>query len=379
MDAKYIIVGGGIGGLCTAIALQRKGLEVKVYERAPKLKGLGAGLGLASNAMKALKDIGIMAEITAHALQIKHVGIRSRKGKWLSRNNMETFASKSGLGNFTIHRGDLHTALLALLKPGTLFEAKTCVGLRQTPEQVVVQFADGTEAVGEYVIGADGIHSPVREAVAPEAKLRYAGYTCWRGVVEGISVSDFSETWGSEGRFGIVPLKGDRVYFFATKNAPENDPQMASWTASDLKQNFAGYHAPIAEILDAAEGFPLLWNDIIDLAPLEKYAYGRVLLTGDAAHATTPNMGQGACMAIVDAAVLANCLAKNTDSQIAFQRFDELRLARTHMIVNNSWRFGRIAQLENPLLGGLRNLAMSATPARLGERRMEALYEVDLG
>ncbi|MEL6845129.1 MAG: FAD-dependent monooxygenase, partial [Bacteroidota bacterium] len=308
MQHKYIIIGGGIGGLCTAIALQRKGIEVMVYERVPKLVGLGAGLVLAPNAMKALYDIGIAEEIIDISRAMKIMGIRSRKGSWLSKNDMQYFANKRGYGNYTVHRGELHEAFLALLKPDSLVEGKECVGLQQTEDQVQLQFADGTEAIGEYVIGADGIHSPVRKAVAPDSRLRYAGYTCWRGVVEDVPVEEFSETWGENGRFGVVPLTRDRVYFFATKNAPQNDSQMANWTAADLAANFEGYHEPIGRVLEAAEGFPLLWNDIIDLEPLKQYAYDRVLLTGDAAHATTPNMGQGACMAIVDAAALANCL-----------------------------------------------------------------------
>ena len=379
MDAKYIIIGGGIGGLCTAIALQRKGLEVKVYERVPKLIGLGAGLVLAPNAMKALYDIGIAEEVIAVARAMKVMGIRSRKGTWLSKNDMQYFANKRGYGNYTVHRGELHEALLALLQPASLVEGKECVGIQQSNRQVEVSFADGSQAIAEYVIGADGIHSPVRRAIAPESKIRYAGYTCWRGIAENLALDEFSETWGENGRFGIVPLTKDRVYFFATKNAPQNDPQMANWTADDLAANFKEYHEPIGKVLGASMGMPLLWNDIIDLEPLKKYAYDRIVLTGDAAHATTPNMGQGACMAIVDAAALANCLSKNADPQIAFQRFEALRLARTHSIVNNSWRFGRMAQLENPLLSRLRNFALIATPQKLGERQVESLYEVDLG
>ncbi|MEL7530692.1 MAG: FAD-dependent monooxygenase [Bacteroidota bacterium] len=379
MDAKYIIIGGGIGGLCTAIALQRKGLEVKVYERVPKLRGLGAGLVLAPNAMKALYEMGIAKEIIAVARAMKIMGIRSRKGTWLSKNDMQYFANKRGYGNYTVHRGELHEKLLSLLKPGSLVEGKECIGIEQTDQQLEVQFADGSTAIGAFVIGADGIHSPVRKAIAPESKIRYAGYTCWRGIAQNLPLEHFSETWGERGRFGIVPLTEDRVYFFATKNAPQNDAQMAQWTADDLATNFEGYHEPIAAVLAAARDFPLLWNDIIDLEPLEKYAYDRIVLTGDAAHATTPNMGQGACMAIVDAAALANCISKNADPQIAFQRFEDLRLARTHSIVNNSWRFGRMAQLENPWLSRLRNFALSATPQKLGERQVESLYEVDLG
>lgn len=383
MTPHFLIIGGGIGGLTTAIALQRLGISVSVYEREAQLKGLGAGLVIAANAMKALKQIGIAKAVEAIGYPIGPASIRNTQGAFLTRSDLDTLTNSATLRSYAVHRADLHQMLLSLLEPDTLVEGKECASVEQNDVGVRVRFTDGTLATGTYLIGADGIHSAVRRSVFPEAVLRYSGYTCWRGVItmdpaahQGLG---FSETWGRNGRFGIVPLTQNRVYFFATKNAPAQDSQMANWGIQDLRENFKTYHAPIPDLITQTQESDLLWNDIVDIAPLKQFAYGRILLQGDAAHATTPNLGQGACMAIEDAAVLQNCLQKEPDPLRAFQRFEQHRLPRTTRIVNNSWQFGKLSQTENRLIAGLRNLAVRLTPNSVNERQFKWLYEVDLG
>jgi 2-polyprenyl-6-methoxyphenol hydroxylase-like FAD-dependent oxidoreductase len=383
MTPQFLIIGGGIGGLCTAIALQRNGHSVKVFERAAPLRGLGAGLVIGANAMKALQQIGIAESIEQIGHPIAGASIRNAKGDYLTRADGDFFRDQYGLGNYAVQRAELHQKLMALLAPGTLTEGKACEAWEQNNEGVSVRFQDGTEAKGDFLIGADGIHSVVRNNLLPQSQARYSGYTCWRSVItldpEEFVELGFSETWGRKGRFGIVPLSQNRVYFFATKNAPQHDPQMADWGVRDLIDNFGSYHDPIRAILERTRDEDLIWNDIIDIAPLKQFAFGRVLLQGDAAHATTPNLGQGACMAIEDAATLMNCLRKENQVQQAFQRFEQLRLARTTRIVNNSWQFGKLSQTENRLVAGLRNLAVRFTPNRVNEKQFKWLYEVDLG
>jgi 2-polyprenyl-6-methoxyphenol hydroxylase-like FAD-dependent oxidoreductase len=209
------ILGGGIGGLCTAIALQRKGFEVKVYESAPRLKPLGAGLVLAANAVKALVDIGIGQELMQTGAVLSSFEILQENGKVITRTNSLEVSKKFGTDNFTIHRADLHRLLLNYLQPGTLVVGATCKDVEQTNNGVRVFFEDGSELHTDFLIAADGVHSVVRQKLLPESKPRYAGYTCWRAVVEGqpdgFQANKATETWGSRGRFGLVPLSGNRI------------------------------------------------------------------------------------------------------------------------------------------------------------------------
>jgi 2-polyprenyl-6-methoxyphenol hydroxylase-like FAD-dependent oxidoreductase len=258
---------------------------------------------------------------------------------------------------------------------------KRCAGVKQTDTEVRVTFTDGTQVSSDALIACDGVHSVVRQQYVPDSVPRYAGYTCWRGVIdqlpEGFDDTLATETWGNRGRVGIVPLAGGRIYWFACVNAPRNDPKMAKLRGNDLAALFKDYHFPVPQVLAMSPDDRIIWNDIIDIKPIRQFTFGRVALLGDAAHATTPNMGQGACQAIEDAIVLANCLAAHADIADAFRAYESRRVARTTTIMNRSRQIGRLAQLENGFLSRMRNAALRLVPARVNEKQLEFLYNVD--
>jgi 2-polyprenyl-6-methoxyphenol hydroxylase-like FAD-dependent oxidoreductase len=377
----YAIIGGGIGGLTLAVALQRKGFNVKVYENAPAWKPLGAGLGLAGNAIKAFREIGIEEDILRLGKVIKQIHIKTASGKKILTTDSEKVSARYGVvNNFAIHRADLHEVLVSLLLPGTVVLNKRCEDFQSTPQGVKLTFQDGTSAEADFVIASDGIHSVFRKKLVSGSKPRYSGYTCWRGVISDLP-SDFdmnetSESWGAGSRFGLVPLTGNRVYWFACLNAPQNDTVMKSLGAEEILSFFKDFHDPIPQLLQRVRDQDVIWSDIIDIKPLKKFAFGNVLLMGDAAHATTPNMGQGACMAIEDACVLANLLEKQMQPDRAFIEFEKQRIGRTTRIVNDSWMLGKVAQWENPLLVSMRNWLMSVTPESATERQFQFIYNV---
>jgi 2-polyprenyl-6-methoxyphenol hydroxylase-like FAD-dependent oxidoreductase len=375
----FAILGGGIGGLTLAIALQRKNINVTVYEAAPQWKPVGAGLGLAGNAVKAFREIGIDQDVLREGKVLKKVVIRSKGGKALMSTDSEAVSKRFGVvNNFTIHRADLHNVLISKLQPGTVQLDKACVDFTQSDDGVIINFKDGTVAKADYMIAADGIHSVARKKLLSHVKTRYAGYTCWRGVTDdlppGLDPDETSETWGQGARVGIVPLTRDRVYWFLCVNAGQNDPMMRSLTPMDLLSFVRDFHAPIPELIKRTT--KVIWNDIIDIEPIGQFAFDRVVLMGDAAHATTPNMGQGACMAIEDAAVLSNLI--ESDEEAAFRIFEEKRIRRTTKIVNDSWQIGKMAQWENPVLTSLRNAALSLMPGRVTDNTFKFIYDVTL-
>lgn len=377
---NFAIIGGGIGGLTLAVALHRKGIAAKVFESAPSFKPIGAGLGLAANAVKAYVDIGIDQEVVGAGKKLKRAYVKDHRGNTITQTDIEELTLRFGvLNSFTIHRADLHEVLADQLAPGTLTFGKSVVDVHQDSTGVTLTFSDGLKQQAEYVIACDGIHSVIRRKLLPQSLPRYSGYTCWRAVSDNIpthlNLDETTESWGSGKRFGVVPLNNNRVYWFATLNAKQDDPRMRSATVNDLKAFFRDFHSPIPEILARTRDEQLIWGDIIDLKPIHQFAFGRILLMGDAAHATTPNLGQGACMAIEDAASLANALRKYEPEE-AFRKFEAHRIVRTTSIVNQSRTFGRIAQLENPLLIALRNAAFRRVPVGTIHKQLKELYEV---
>ena len=375
------ILGGGIGGLCTAIGLQRSGYDVTVYEGASELRALGAGLALSANAMLALRQLKLEESVKSVGHAFDQVTLLDQRGKTISTTDMDSVAAAYGAGNFSVHRADLQRVLVNQLNHGTLQLGKRCTEVIRGNQQVELRFEDGTEVAVAGLIAFDGIHSVVRKMLLPQTTLRYAGYTCWRAVIPYTfhhHAKRFSETWGTRGRFGIVPLINQRVYWFATMSARRNDPQLRDYKVADLLNNFQDYHVPISDIIANTSDEQLLWNDILDFKPIEHYAFGNIVLAGDAAHAMTPNMGQGAGMAIEDAAVLVNCLTRHRTINEAFHHFEQRRKKRVSSIVNGAFRLGQVAQLRNSWLGALRNGLLRILPERISQQQMDSLYRVNL-
>lgn len=376
---KYTILGGGIAGLTTAIALQKIGIYAQVFEAAPEIRPLGAGLLLAANAVQAYERLGIAKKIVQRGLSLPSFSILDQQGRIITQADAAKISRKYGLHNFSIHRATLHEALLAELSPWQVTIGKRATGFERNGREITIRFQDGSTVTTDQVIVADGIHSAIRQQLLPESTPRYAGYTCWRAVIDAgdLDITGASETWGADGRFGIVPLEGNRIYWFACLNAAENEPRFRHYTVEDLKRHFSHFHAPVNEILSRTQDNDLIHNDICDIKPLENFAFGNIVLIGDAAHATTPNMGQGACQAIEDAIVLADELKKNPMPEVAFRAFEQRRVKRTQYVVNNSRVLGRIAQLSHPMLASARNTLFRMLPAAVNERQMRTLYKVD--
>lgn len=378
MNNTVLILGGGIAGLTTAIALQRKHIDFMVFEAVPEITAVGSGISLAGNAMQALEKLSVADDVKAHGHLITSMIIQDEKGNYLSALDTRKFIEEHGMYNVAIHRGDLHKVLLKNIPTEKILTGKKAVRIQEKADGVVVMFADGSEQQGAAVIVAEGIHSAIRKQLLPDSQPRYSGYTCWRGVTEnqwGITQQAI-ETWGPAGRLGYVPIGNNNVYWFACKNAPQLDERMKNFTISDLVKNFNGYAHPIPEIISSTPPENLIWSDISDLKPISRFAFNRVLLIGDAAHATTPNLGQGACLGIEDALLVAEELSQQNDPVVAFKSFELKRLDRAHFIVNTSYRLGKIAQVENKILAGIRNFLVKLTPQHVNEKQVAKVLNI---
>jgi 2-polyprenyl-6-methoxyphenol hydroxylase-like FAD-dependent oxidoreductase len=378
-NKRFAIIGGGIAGLTTAIALNNIGINPEIFESAPTIKGIGAGLVLAANAIKGFQALAIADEIIQQGRLLSSFILYDEKGKEIIKTNSQEISKKYGADNFTISRAALHKLLLSKLDPARIHPGKQVFNLERSKNSVLIKFNDNTYHETDFVVAADGIHSAVRKKLLPEALPRYAGYTCWRAIIDNsnLNLTESSETWGTRGRFGIVPLTGNEIYWFACINAPGNDRKMQEMKIKDLANIFKDYHQPIPEILRGTKDENLIWNDIIDLKPTNQFAFDNIVLIGDAAHATTPNMGQGACQAVEDAVVLADELNTNSNYITAFKKFEQRRIKRTRFIVNRSWNIGKMAQTDNKILAGLRNFLFRQVPAGFNEQQIKKLYDVD--
>jgi 2-polyprenyl-6-methoxyphenol hydroxylase-like FAD-dependent oxidoreductase len=373
MGPKIAIIGGGIGGLTAAVALTRQGLAVEVYEQAPVLQEVGAGVGLWPNAMTALEPIGLSGKVAQLTARVARQGLRRPDGTWLMRIPGELMAKRWGAGFVLVHRAELQRLLAAELDPAVIHLGARFTGLEDNGQAVTARFADGREVQADVLVGADGVHSIVRATLFGPVVLRYRGYTAVRSVTPAGSVplpADGTETWGRGARFGLGPTSGERIIWYATWNASAGGDQDGD-TAARLHKIFGAWHDPIPAIIEATPQAALIRNDIYDRRPTRTWARGRVALIGDAIHPMTPDLAQGACQAIADATTLATCLAGSRDTRAALREYQQRRwrnAATTTLMARNT---GTMGQWEGRITSAARDALMRAMPLSVQLRQLD--------
>ncbi|GIE80743.1 FAD-dependent oxidoreductase [Actinoplanes philippinensis] len=357
-----MVIGAGIGGLGAALGLIRHGWTVTVLERAPEFRPVGAGLVLQANGLRCLDALGVGDAVRDHGRPDVSGGTRRADGRWLARVPAGELERALGTPALGVHRATLHELLLGALPAGVVRTGAPVTAV--TAEgQVTYDGPAGPVHLGaDLVVGADGINSVVRRTLWPDAAgPAPIGVRAWRGVTppwRGDLV--VAITWGPGAEFGIVPLTDGRVYWFAAVNAAPTAP------ATGVPDRFHRWHDPIPALI-AATG-TVLRDDLACLdEPLSTYVRGRVVLLGDAAHAMTPNLGQGANQALEDAVVLAAV----ADRPGGLAAYDARRRPRSQRVARASRAIGRFGQqLEHPVAVAARNTVVRLTPPRLALRSM---------
>jgi 2-polyprenyl-6-methoxyphenol hydroxylase-like FAD-dependent oxidoreductase len=367
---RVVVVGGGIGELSAAIGLREAGHEVVVLERAPRIDPVGAGITLFANAMRALARLGVREAVAARGAAATRSAILTSAGRELAQVPPDLLE-----GTVAIHRADLQAVLVDAAGDVRLGVEVTAV--EQDAGAVIVRAESGAEERGDLVVGADGIGSVVRRAIA-DAPPRYAGYTAWRGVSRvAIEPGRLSESWGVGERFGLVDIGGGRTYWFATKNAPEGEPDEPGARKAEIRRRFSGWHEPISAVAESADENDILRDDVYYLEPLQRWSSGRIVLLGDAAHATTPGAGQGAAQAIEDAVVLAERVANGGELAAALAEYESSRRPRARAVLKLSRRADRAGQLASPLGCRLRNTIVARLPQRARWRQLEPIVRYE--
>jgi 2-polyprenyl-6-methoxyphenol hydroxylase-like FAD-dependent oxidoreductase len=352
-----VVVGAGIAGLATAAALHRLGHRVTVLEQRDNTSS-GAGISIWPNALAALDQIGLGDHVRAAGGRITAGAMRRYDGTWLRHPAPERITTALGEPLVVVGRSVLRDILEGALDPASLRYGTPVVAARQSAEAVHLELSDGSTLSGDAVVGADGTHSTLARSLNGPLAHRYTGYTAWRGVAEFDLDSDLAgETMGPGVEVGHVPMGPGRTYWFAAHRAPEG-ARSTGGELDHLRGLLSRWADPIPALLAATAAEQVLRNDLYDRAPARRWAHGRVVLVGDAAHPMRPHLGQGGCQGIEDAAVLAHLLAAHGDPPAAFARFQAARQPRVRALVRESRLIGRAVNLRP---AGLSDLMVRAT------------------
>jgi 2-polyprenyl-6-methoxyphenol hydroxylase-like FAD-dependent oxidoreductase len=336
---RVIVIGAGIGGLTAALTLRRAGLEVSVFEQAPQLREIGAGIQISPNATRILHRLGLAEPLRRVAVRPLAIEIhRWDDGRLLTCQRLADVCEQSfGAPYYHLHRPDLLEVLGAALPDGVLHLDHRCVGIVQHASEVEVKFHNGVTVDADLVVGADGIHSTIRGLILGTESPRFSGHVAYRGLVHAARLAHLglevnaSMWWGPDHHF-VHYYVGEGARYLNWVAIGRGEWRIESWTArgeiADALQEFAGWHPQVAAIISAAE-FTNRWA-LYDRDPLPNWSIGRVTLLGDAAHAMLPYMAQGAGQSIEDAAVLAKCLERVdlNDVTAALRRYEEIRRPR---------------------------------------------------
>lgn len=360
------IVGGGIGGLTAALALRQAGYESEVFEQAPALLDVGAAIAIWPNAMRVLDRLQLAAKILEQAGVMEEIRWLDQRGWLINRVSIAGYKYPA----VAVHRADLQHTLLTALPETSIHLGCELVNYAERGDKIVTTFANGDSIDSDLLIGADGIHSCVRSQFINDNDPIDRGYTVWRGIApfvpSNIPSATAIEFHGRGKRFGIGPVGPGRTGWWGTVNNAET---------YDLAHLFAGWYAPVLQLIEATPPSSILKTAACDRPATRTWGSGRLTLLGDAIHPTTPNLGQGGCLAMEDAFVLAGCFEKYGPTEEALRNYEHSRYRRTSAISTYSRLYGAVGQWENIFARGLRRTALSLIPEALAQRVMQIVFE----
>lgn len=375
-----IVIGAGLSGLAAAATLHHAGVPTTVFEQADEMRPVGAIIGVAANAAAGLERIGQGDLITSACIPVQRLDYISWRGRPLAYMPIAEVARGLGTRSYIALRADIQLGLLRALPADAVQLNSTCVGFEQDDRGVTARFADGREERGGALIGADGIRSAIRAQLRHD-EPRYSGYGGWRGVAsidpQPLPPGEAKQVLGSGKTFGTFGLTGGRMYWWASAKMPAGRGDSPAGRKADVLGTFEGAPALVGRVIGATEESAILRNDIFDRPPVERWGEGRVTMIGDAAHATTPNTGEGGSHAVLDGIFVGERLASLDGSfadaaavRAALDQFETVRIHETADVVNRSAEIGEFLHKSNPLMCFVRDqIFYRATPKRIWRKR----------
>ena len=352
---KVMIIGAGMGGLTTGIALQQAGYDVEIYDRVRELRPAGAAISLWSNGVKVLNHLGLGTAIAQVGGTMDHMSYYSSSGELLTNFSLQPLIHQVGQRPYPVTRTELQQLLLQAIAPDTVRLGTKCIGVEQDQDSVTAIFENGDRAMGDVLIAADGTHSELRNYVMGRGiKRQYVGYVNWNGLVPMSDDLAPKTSWdmyvGHHQRASFMPVGGDRFYFFLDVPLPQGSLGSPETHRSDLAIAFKGWADPVQRLIQRLDPTTTTRVEIHDTEPLTTLVRGRVALIGDAAHSMAPDLGQGGCQALEDAWVLANYLRTTTlGVEDALQRYTLARQNRVANIVDRARERSDITHGKDPI------------------------------
>jgi 2-polyprenyl-6-methoxyphenol hydroxylase-like FAD-dependent oxidoreductase len=377
-----LIQGAGIGGLTLAIALQQRGYKVKLVERAAALAEVGAGIWMAANPMQVFARLGFAEKIIEAGWAVKLLRLQDWKSGDIQTTNMSQIAKEYGFETIALHRGVLQRLLLEQCEADSVRFGCEVKSVTQSGDQVFARLSDGSSCAAAILVGADGFNSQMRLMAGLGGVKRYSGSSSYRAIARGAHIlpaeaqHEAYEIWAKGCRVGFSKINADDYYWYMTFDAPAGEDSSASEIKTHAERLFRTYFQQWIGLLEKTRTQDILRTDISDLRPLTQWSSGRIGLIGDAAHASTPNLGQGGAMAVEDALALADALKAFGLDEVAWKRFEQLRRKKVDWTVSTSWSIGKICHLGNPLLRSLRNIALKNTPDSVTQKQFRRIYSL---
>ncbi|AZB11268.1 monooxygenase [Chryseobacterium sp. G0162] len=367
------IIGAGIGGLTLGNVLKQNGYDFTIYESAPEIKPVGAGIMMAVNAMQIFDKLGLKEKIEKAGNKIHRITLSNESMKPFSKTEILELEKQYNSCNVAIHRAELQRILAENLNERSI-QLNYSLQKIEKKENYILDFENGNQIESTIVFGADGIKSSIRDQILKAGSIRSSGQKCWRGLVDFELPEQYHheafEMWGKGKRFGFVKISEKKVYWYACIN------EKSFSRYSEIAYIFRDFDDLVLNLIEATAKENIICNSISDLTPIPKWYTENLCLIGDAAHATTPNMGQGACQAIEDAYVLGRLLEKNKDFNAIFEEFQKIRRKKVDYIVNTSRSIGKISQWEHG--NSLRNFMMRLIPESISQKMAKKIIELDI-
>ncbi|MGH1440647.1 MAG: FAD-dependent monooxygenase [Cellvibrionaceae bacterium] len=375
---RGIIVGAGMGGLSTAIALKAKGVSVDVFEAAQTLSPIGAGILVPPNAMAVLDQYKLADKVSREGYALERLLVSDIKGAPINSMNADYTIQGKQYSTIAIHRHALQHILLTALGNDVVNLGHVLQEVKESSTGVEASFKNGSTIHGDFLVGADGLRSAVRKTIFPESVLRYSGQLCWRGIADMTLPKQwscqFTEVWGNGTRFGFTQINSSQVYWYATQYT-KLDRHSGHIGLPQLLEMFKHYAPIVNEIICNTAKHSLIINSLYDLAPLKRWSQNAITLLGDAAHAATPNLGQGGAQAIEDSYALAENIANYPSLSTAFEHFYAERNVRVNKITKLSWQIGRLTNMSNPYLCFARNALSRHLSHFMSARQVQQIYD----
>lgn len=388
-DGRVLIAGGGLAGLAAASALRHRGVETKVFERVPKLLPAGSVVSVLANSARGLEEAGLSEMIQRACVPVIRLEYLDWRGRYLAQMPIADVANELGTRTYIALRSDLQLGMYEHLGPDAVELGAEVVDFEQEDAGVTVKLAGGREERGSVLLAADGIRSRVREKLLGD-EPRYAGYSGWRGIApmepQPLEPGLGKQVFGRGRTFGTFGMSESRMYWFSSFATEEGVGDSPDGRKADVRRTFDGAPDFVRDIIEATPESAIVRTDIYDRPPVERWGEGRVTIIGDAAHAATPNTGQGGSQALLDGVLVAERLAAVKDRladrstvRSALESYEQERIPQTSKVTKEAGLVGTFVHWKNPVMTLLRDQVMyRMTPKRTWRKRATAYLKPNL-